>query len=79
LLIEFESIDKMQKHFNVNIETLIGMLASIPAKHRVPCHLTGYYFVPMLFRTIHKAYESLKTKEQSTTFRPVADKEESYS
>jgi len=67
LLIEYDSIDKMISTFNVPEDTMIGMLSSVTAKHKVPFYLTGNYFAPFLVRIIYKTIQGIKQEGKSYT------------
>jgi len=57
LFVEFNGVDEIAEHFNIAENQVIGLMASCNSKSRVPFISCGKWFVPLMVKTIDKAYE----------------------
>jgi len=71
LFIEYEGImDVIEKHPNVNPESIIGKISSILARHKVTTCFVGQFYIPIVCRICDKFYDTKNPVKQYSPIRP---------
>ncbi len=78
IFIEYGGPDDLINSFNAPIGTITGAMAMMISHCHVPPIFTGSYFVPILFKTIDKAYDGkdIDFDTEYTPLRSVATKKQ---